>query len=206
MLTLNVKSVTAKDNRGTSFSPAKLMGFQELNIEQLESANANTDAQFTYLDKTYIVDETLAIVAAAIGISKGGLSYAMGIIDYADVAQRTLGTKDMKDALGNNVIIPKGAVILDGLLLVKTLFTSGTNTGQVALGVETDAATGLKAAAVVTSFTAAAKQALIPVGSAATAILPLTADRKLQFVNTVEAITGGKAVCLVMYALDPTAV
>lgn len=209
MLTLTVKSIKSKDNAtGTTFTTPESRGFREDRINNLRAIGA--DAIFDVDNYEYTVDETFAIVAAGIGIAKGGVSYAMGIIDMAVVGNRSIAVHDMLDALGNPIKLPKGAAILDGLAFVKTTFVSATNAGTIALGVEIDGAAMLKAAIAISNgaapWTIGAKTALIPVGTAATAQTALTIDQKLQFTVAVEAMTAGKMVVFVMYILDPTAV
>ncbi len=204
---LTVKSISSPTNAGTS-GLNKTVVFIAEKMELVESYAAGADTQFEYNGKTFIVDEAFAVVSALLAIAKSGINYVMGIIDMADTAQRTIATHDMKDINGNAITLPKGAVILDGIAFVKTTFTSATDAGTIALGVETDSAAGLKAAIAISNGANpwdAGKTALIPVGTAATALTALTADRKLQYTVAVEALTAGKMVVYVQYIVDPTA-
>lgn len=158
-----------------------------------------------------VVEETFAQVTALMGVS--GKLFAWGLIDMADAAQRTIATHDMKDPVtGNSLVLPKGAMIKNGFALVKTTFTSATDAGTIAMGVEVDSVAGLKAAIAISNGAnpwdsvalGAAKTALIPIDTAATVLGPLAADRKVQFTVAVEALTAGKMLVCLEYAMDPS--
>lgn len=203
MILLTVKKVTGKDNAGTTFSTPKSIGFDEKNISKVEAVGA--DCQFVSLvdGLIYLVDETQAAVMAACGAAKAGVNVAVGIIDMADAGQRTIAAHYMKDSSGNDLLLPKGAIIIDGIAIPQTTFTSATDAGTIALGIETESAAGLKAAIAISNganpWDAGAKTALIPVGTAASAIGTLSVDRKAIFTVAVEALLLGKMEVLIMF-------
>lgn len=153
-----------------------------------------------------VVEETYAQVKSLIGLTSQ--SYCWGVIDMAVVGDRTIATHDVKDFAGNALKVPKGAIIKLGMAFVKTTFVSATNAGTIALGIEVDSAAGLKAAIAINNgaapWTAPNKTALLPVNTVATFLGPASAELKVQFVVAVEAMTAGKMLIYLEYAVDPT--
>lgn len=203
MILLTVKSVRGKDNSGTTYTTPKSIGFDEKQLTNIEAVGA--DCQFVnQVDNlTYLVDETQAVVLAAAGAAKAGFSVAIGTIDMADAGQRTIAAHYMKDASGNDLLLPKGAIILDGIAIPQTTFTSATDAATISLGIETESAAGLKAAIAISNganpWDAGVRTALIPVGTAATSLAPLSADRKAIFTVAVEALLTGKMEVIILF-------
>lgn len=209
MLTLTVKKISGPNNTGTTLGTPESMGFQENLMTEIKAIGQ--DAQFKVGETTYLVDEPLATVLANFIVAgKAGIAVAVGVIDMAIVADRAIGTHDVKDIFGNPLMLPKGAVVINGRVKVATTFTSATDAGTIAIGVETDSAAGLKAAIAISDganpWDAGVQTALIPVGTAATYLSGILADRKVQFVVAVEALLTGKMFVFIDYIIDPSAV
>jgi hypothetical protein len=96
-------------------------------------------------------------------------------------------------------VVPKDAIIVAGLIYVKTLFTSAANTATVALSLV--GAGDVKAALIVTSWTAGAKLDVVPVWTAATSVGPLAADTNLVYTVATQALITGEAVVNLWYFL-----
>lgn len=160
-----------------------------------------------------VVDETFAQIQTLIGLTSS--SGVWGLIDMAVAGNRTIAAHDVIDPISGNALkLPKGAIIKTGMALVKTTFTSATDAGTIALGLETDGAAVLKAAIAISNGAnpwdipaaiTGAKTALIPVNTAATFVGPLTADQKVQFTVAVEALLLGKMLIYLELANDPLA-
>lgn len=104
------------------------------------------------------------------------------------------GTLNLKDDLGNEITLPSGAILKDGVIDVLTAMSSAGGAGTIALGCNTT--TDLKGA--VDADTLSGRVAIIPVGTAATAV-KLTADRKVQLTIGTEALIGGKIAVYIEY-------
>lgn len=100
-----------------------------------------------------------------------------------------VGAIDLKDALtGEDAVLPKGFVVHDSLIVVKTAVTSG---GSATLALTANSAADVKAATAVASFSANAIIAGVPVGTALTAVL-CTAARTPTLTVAVAALTAGE--------------
>jgi len=211
MITLTVKSITGPNNTGTTLTTPESMGFNEAFMSEIKAIGADTQFKSAIDGLIYLVDEPLATVLANFMVAgKTGVAVAVGVIDMAIVADRTIATHDVKDMFGNALKLPKGAIVINGRVKVATTFTSATDAATIALGVETDSAAGLKAAIAISNganpWDAGVQTALIPVGTAATYLSGITADRKVQFVVAAEALTAGKMYVFIDYIIDPSAV
>jgi len=91
--------------------------------------------------------------------------------------------------------LPKGAIILDGIIHVVTACTS---TGSATVAVSVVGANDLLTATAVASLTLNALFDVVPVCSAATAIR-LTAAAGVTFTIATEDLTAGKIVCGLRY-------
>jgi hypothetical protein len=95
------------------------------------------------------------------------------------------------------VTLPDNAIIFEGCGDIITAFTSTGGTGTIAL----NANTGGDLLAAVDADTLAGVFAIIPVGSAASAV-KLTAAREIAITIGTAAITAGKAVFFLFYMLS----
>ena len=98
-----------------------------------------------------------------------------------------VGTINLDDEDGNNIVLPSGAIIWDGVIDILTGMTSTGNNGTIAL--DSNAAGDLKAA--VDADTLSGRVATIPVGTAAASI-KLTADRTLTVTIATNPLLTGK--------------
>jgi hypothetical protein len=209
MIQLTVKKVGKVGDTGTTVTPYSSM-FQELKMDEIRADGQDT--LFSYGDKEYTVDETYAQVSALLTIlttTKSNVKELWGVIDFANAGSGTIATHDVLDPITLVAIkVPKGAIIVNGFAFIKTTFTSATDAATIALGIETDSAAGLKAAIAISNGANpwdAGKTALIPVGTAATALSGILAERKVQYTVAVEALTAGKMLVLLQYVTDPIA-
>jgi hypothetical protein len=124
-----------------------------------------------------------ANMATRLGNTVGSI---VAIYDFS-VLGGAVGTVNLKDLDGNDAVLPKGAVVRDGFIRILTACASTGGTGTIAL--TANSAADLKAA--VDADTLSGNVAIIPVGTAATAIT-LTADRTLTCTIATAALTAGK--------------
>lgn len=110
-----------------------------------------------------------------------------------------VGTINLDDENGKDVVIPSGAIIWSGVIDILTGMTSAGGTGTIAL--TSNSAGDLKAA--VDADTLSGRVAIIPVGSAATCI-KLTADRTITASIATEALTAGKFDVYLFYMFPQT--
>lgn len=113
--------------------------------------------------------------------------------DFA-VQGGAVGSLLLLDDLGNAAKLPSGAIITGGYIDIITAISSTSNDGTIALTAQS--AGDLKAA--VDGDTLSGIVALIPVGTAATAI-KLTAERQITLTIAVHALLTGKISVYVEY-------
>src|SRR5262245_52274102 len=94
-------------------------------------------------------------------------------------------------------IIPAGAIIFGGLIVVVALTSGGGATIAIGLGSGAQVA-ALKAATGIGSYTLGAILALIPVWSAATAV-KVAADTNITFTVATATLTAGKIAVQIYY-------
>lgn len=99
-----------------------------------------------------------------------------------------VGAIDLKDHKGDDIVLPAGFLIWDSVILVKTAVTSS---GSAELAFAANSANDIKTATAVASFSANAKIAGVPVGTAASAVL-CTAQRTPTLTVSVAALTAGE--------------
>lgn len=158
--------------------------------------------------KKIVVNEAYATVKALAQASENGpglVKEAWGLFDAT--GGKSVATHDIIDlATGQPMILPENSIILNGFANITTTFTSATDAATIALGVQTDSAAGLKAAIAISNGANpwdAGKTALIPVGTAATALGPITAGKKIQAVVAEEALTAGVMKLYLQYTVRP---
>lgn len=100
-----------------------------------------------------------------------------------------VGDINLKDEDGVAVSLPIGTIAWDGVINVKTAVTSG---GSATLEHTLVSAGDLKAATAVASFSTDAKLAIIPVGTAASSLIPLVAAKTPKLTVAVAALTAGE--------------
>jgi len=93
--------------------------------------------------------------------------------------------------------IPKGAIIMDGLIDVETAITSG---GSATCALQLEAANDILAATGKASFTLDAKLDVVPVGTAATSVRT-TDKKKVVMVVAAAALTAGKITVALRYIM-----
>lgn len=116
--------------------------------------------------------------------------------DFA-VQGGAVGSIPLYDVSGKTVQLPNKAIITGGYIDIITAMASAGNAGTIALGVNT----GVDLKAAVDADTLAGIVALIPVGTAATAV-KLTAARTPVAAIAVEALTAGKFNLFLEYVLS----
>lgn len=145
-----------------------------------------------------ISPQTLSPVQASSGNTFKGL--AIATFDPSAVAgQRTVA----KHGLG--VYLPDNAIATRTFYEVLTTFTSANDSGTVALGADTDAEAGIKAAVAISDGTNPYDAGLhegIQDGAAANFLTKLTAERELCATVAVQALTAGKARIYVEYVVS----
>lgn len=117
----------------------------------------------------------------------GSLRVARFTFDTATVANKAIG------AHGTGVKIPKGAVIVEGFMVVDTKFTSAeTNTGTIAIHVK--AANDLQTATAVSGepYSTVGNKALVPDIETIGDYISLAAESEITCTVAVAALTAGK--------------
>lgn len=99
-----------------------------------------------------------------------------------------VGAIKLKDHNGDVVKVPNGFLIWDAVVLVKTQVTSG---GAATLALGANTTNDIDAAEAVATYAANAKIAMIPVGTAASAVL-VTAEREITLTVASFALTAGE--------------
>jgi hypothetical protein len=121
-----------------------------------------------------------------------------GIYDFSKVGG-AVADYNLVDDDGVPVVIPSGALIVNGFFYTKTAVTSG---GSATIDFQLNSANDLLAAEAKTSFDTAAKvKVLIPDYATAADWIVLTADRNLVMSVNTAALTAGKVYCYVQYVL-----
>lgn len=106
---------------------------------------------------------------------------------------------NLKNDDGETILIPSGALILNGFSFAKTAFTSG---GSATIGVQIEAANDLLSAEAKTSFDTINKvKSFIPVFATSSTWIVTTVDRNLVLKVNTAAATAGKIYCYVQYVL-----
>lgn len=200
---LSVKKIQTATNQGTTFATPLTMAF---NIRYIGAIGGTTDANFEYNSKTYTVDETYAQVVAMVQVVNGAEMLIWGVFDAT--AGKAVGTFDILDPLSGAAIkLPANARVTQAVYIVETTFVSaGADAGTIALGYPTDGAAAIKVAVAISDGTNpydAGTFATIPVGTAATWTAKTTAERNLQAVVAVQALTAGKLKIAVKYVVVP---
>lgn len=154
----------------------------------------------------YQVSETFSTVQGLTSSNGAGSMKAIwGRFDAT--GGKAIAVHNLKDiATGNDIVIPNKSVIVGGFAHVTTTFTSATDAATMSLGLPVDAVAGLKAAIAISNGANpwdAGKTALIPIQTAATAVGPSTADRKVDVTVAVEALTAGIMDVLIIYTTKP---
>lgn len=126
--------------------------------------------------------------------SQSGGELLVGILDATDGL--AIGTHDLVDENGNDIVLADNARIWDGFYEVSTTFTSATDAATIAFGIETDDAAGIKAAVAINNganpYDAGAPVAIIQDGTITNISEKTTAaGRKVQAVVATEALTAG---------------
>lgn len=152
-----------------------------------------------YLDGEILKKFTLNVSLSAFNAGMNGQSVAgkevlVGILDATDGL--SVGTHDLVDENGNAITLQDNARVWDGYREVLTTFTDGADdSATIALGIETDDAAGIFAAAAISSGTtwdAAAPKAIIQDGTITNISEKTTAaGRKIQAVVADDDLTAG---------------
>lgn len=189
-----IATVTAVDgNTVTSYSQLFLSN------RIVKATQVGGVAVVDYMDgeilKKFTLSSSLAAFNAALNSqSVAGSEILVGILDATDGL--AIGTHDLVDENGNPITLQDNARVWDGFYEVQTTFTDGADdSATIALGIETDDAAGLLAAAAIstgTTWDAGAPKAIIPVGTiAAISEKTTAAGRKIQAVVADDDLTAG---------------
>ena len=175
----------------------------------LELAGA---AEFVYAEPQerkvkYTVAETPDQILALSDGFEVFTGQAVGIIDFATTGKTKGASYPVMRADGlGELTIPKGAVIMNAWYNVNTTFTSATDAATIAIGVETDAATGIVAAVAISNGGNpwdAGKHTCIPdFATVADYTTITTAERRIIYtLGAAEDLTAGKLHLHITYAI-----
>lgn len=155
----------------------------------------------------YTVTETISQITVLAGGVELFAGEAVGYIDSTTGFTTGASYAVMReDGLGE-LTIPAGAKITNGFYYVNNTFTSATDAATIALGVETDAATGLKTATAIstgTTWDASATATLLTpvVATTSTWTAAATAERRIIYTLAgAEDLTAGKMRIYIKYVV-----
>ena len=128
-------------------------------------------------------------------INNGTLKITKFEFDAGIVANRTVG------AHGTGVVLPDGALVVGGVFVVDTKFTSAeTNTGTIAIHVESAADIVAAAAVSGAPYSSTGKKAIVPkINTPESTSILLTEDREITCTVAVAALTAGKLSGFLIY-------
>lgn len=137
---------------------------------------------------TYNLSAAGLVQAAQDAINNGTLKIAKFEFDAGIAANRTIG------AHGTGVTIPNAALVIGGVFIVDTLFTSeNANNGTIAIHV--NAANDIQTAAAVSGapYSTTGKKAIVPkINTPESTSILLTAEREITCTVAVSALLTGK--------------
>jgi len=153
----------------------------------------------------YTVTETVAQILALADGYEVFTGEAVGIIDFATTGAITANTYavDRADGAGE-LTIPAGAVIMNAWYNVNTTFKSATDAATIAIGVETDDAAGILAAAAISTnvFDAGVHATLVDFATVADYTTAATAERRIIYtLAAAEDLTAGRLHLHIAYAV-----
>lgn len=143
---------------------------------------------------------TSATAGPAVGlgsqITTKKIQVMKAVYDFAKLGGASGATLTLKDASGGDAIIPKGAIIIGGLTdEITNVTVSGAS---ISLGIET--AVDLLAATAGATFSG--RQAIIPVGTAATAVKVTSTNAAVTATITGGTVTAGKINVFLEYLIS----
>lgn len=186
--------VTLTKEDGNTVSKTKLLQVDKI----LDAETSGTKVLISYQGETgrqELLTGTLTLTElnnAINNLPTPGARELIGVFDAT--GGKAIGTHNFKDLAGNDLVIPDNSRIIDGFYEVTTTFVSATDAGTIALSIATDDVAGLKAAVAIstgTTYDAAAPKAIIQDGTMTNISEKTTADRAVQAVVAVEALTAG---------------
>ena len=180
--------------------------------EQLFDANdmeltraSGQDTLFYYLGKEYVVDETFAQVQSLLDMAGGSAQELWAKFDAT--GGKSIATHNLVDPVtGVDVVLPANAIVTDGFYAVTTTFTSATDAATISLGIATNDVAGLKAAIAISNGANpydAGNKVIIQDGAIANFSEITTAERKLEAIVAVEALTAGVLLLNLKYVIRP---
>ena len=144
---------------------------------------------------TYNLSAAGLVRAAQDAINNGTLKIAKFEFDAGIAANRTTG------AHGTGVTIPDAALVVGGVFIVDTLFTSeNANNGTIAIHV--NAANDIQTAAAVSGapYSTTGGKAIVPkINTPESTSITLTEDREITCTVAVAALTAGKLTGVLIY-------
>lgn len=178
--------------------------FDEADIEYARASG--TDTLFQYHGKEYVVEETFAQVQAQLEISAAGAAQEVWAV-FDATGGKAIGTYNLVDPVtGSDAVLPANAIVTDGFYVVGTTFTSATDAATISLGIATNDVAGLKAAIAISNGANpwdAGNKVIIQDGAIANFSEITTAERKLEAIVAVEALTAGVLKLCLKYSIRP---
>jgi hypothetical protein len=198
MIKLTVKSINT-----VSYTPYDQL-FDPNDMELTRASGQDT--LFYYLGKEYVVDQTFAQVQAALEVASAGASLELWAM-FDATGGKAIGTYNMVDPVTlAEVVLPANAIVTDGFYIVGTTFTSATDAATISLGINTNDTAGLKAAIAISNGANpydAGNKAIIQDGAVANFSEITTAERKIEAIVAVEALTAGVLKLCLKYSIRP---
>lgn len=187
--------LTMTHKNGDAVTPVSTL-FAETRMILPQASGSGTT--FTYMDEnrpsTIVVSESLSAVLAALGGSSATVM-SRQIYLFDATAGKAIGAHTLTDLNGVAQTIPNKTRITRSFYEVATTFTSATDAGTIALGIETDSAAGIKAAVAISNganpYDAGVVEGL-QTGAASAFSAKTTAERNVIATVAVEALTAGK--------------
>jgi len=162
-----------------------------------DAATGAAHAVGTGADHTHVAASTLKLAATS--------ADQLGVVHTAQGTWDATGGK----AIGSYAFgpsLPDNAIVIKAFYRVLTTFTSAGDLATIALGVQSDAAAGIKVAVAINNGANpwdAGNHDAIPDGAAANMVTQLTAARQFLATVAVEAITAGVLQVFAQYVLAP---
>jgi hypothetical protein len=194
-------TVTVEKYGGTSYSPAQTWGFPATKISEVRPYL--TGSVFVFDNQLCYVSETPATIATLTGSVEtvpSTLAHRIAL-KFDATAGKAVGTYALTTLNGETFTLPNNAIVTRTWYDVLTTFTSSGDTATIALGIATDAATGLRAAITIANGWDAGNHEGTQDGTAANFAAITTAARAVNAVVGVIALTAGKLTLVLEYTV-----
>lgn len=189
-------SVTIASENGAALPATKTVLLNPARIISAETSGSGVLIKYDDGgDPQHYITSTLTLAQLNTAINDLPVPGAREYIFKLDASSgKAIGTHDLVDLAGNPATIPANSRVFWGTYETTTTFTSATDAGTIGFSIATDDVLGIKAAVAIsvgTTYDAAAPKVLIQDNAIANISEKTTAERAIQAVVAVEALTAG---------------